>query len=143
MRKFVPLALALALLLAMVPQAWARVVVIEATVPLADDSEETLKSAIKKAIEKAVRGATALGLRSTGIPKICIRDGSCVGLQSSFVGHGVLGLFQDMKLVKSLVSSDVGCRESGLPSHSPIPHRGGFSPQWSGPLWTTQGSWMQ
>src|SRR5262252_10190217 len=64
MRKFVPLALALVLLLAMAPPAWARVVVIEATVPLADDSEETLKSAVKKAIENAVRGAAALGLRS-------------------------------------------------------------------------------
>jgi len=64
MRKFVPLALTLVLLLAMVPPAWARVVVIEATVPLADDSEETLKSAVKKAIENAVRGAAALGLRS-------------------------------------------------------------------------------
>jgi len=64
MRKFVPLALALVLLLAMVPPAWARVVVIEATVPLADNSEETLKSAVRKAIENAVLGAAALGLRS-------------------------------------------------------------------------------
>jgi hypothetical protein len=64
MRKFVPLALALLLMSAMVSPAWARVVVIEATVPLADESEETLRSAVKKAIENAVRGAAALGLRS-------------------------------------------------------------------------------
>lgn len=64
MRKFVPLALAVLLMATMVPAAWARVVVIEATVPLADDSEETLRSAVKKAIENAARGATALGLRS-------------------------------------------------------------------------------
>ncbi len=64
MRKFVPLALTLLLMSAVVPTAWARVVVIEATVPLADESEETLRSAVKKAIENAVRGAAALGLRS-------------------------------------------------------------------------------
>lgn len=64
MKKFVPVAVILLLLSTMVAPARARVVVIEATVPLADDSEETLKSAVKKAIENAVRGAAALGLRS-------------------------------------------------------------------------------
>ena len=67
MRKFVPLALALLLMSTMAPPAWARVVVIEATVPLADDSEEALRSAVKKAIENAVRGAAALGLRSVWV----------------------------------------------------------------------------
>jgi diacylglycerol kinase len=64
MRHLVPLALVLLLMSAIVTPAWARTVVIESTVPLADDSEETLRSAIKKAIENAVRGAAALGLRA-------------------------------------------------------------------------------
>jgi len=63
MRHLVPLALILLLMSAIVTPAWARTVAIESTVPLADDSEETLRSAIKKAIENAVRGAAALGLR--------------------------------------------------------------------------------
>ena len=63
MRKFVPLALALLLMSAIAPPAWARIVAIEAAVPLAD-SEEALRSAVKKAIENAVRGAAALGLGS-------------------------------------------------------------------------------
>src|SRR5262247_4425431 len=64
MRHLVPLALVLLLMSATVSPAWARTVVIESTVPLADNSEETLKSAVRKAIENAVRGAVALGLRS-------------------------------------------------------------------------------
>ena len=64
MRHLVPLALILLLMSAIVTPVWARTVAIESTVPLADDSEETLRSAIKKAIENAVRGAAALGLRA-------------------------------------------------------------------------------
>jgi hypothetical protein len=46
----------------LISPAWGRTVLIETTVPLADDSEETLKRAMKQAIERAVQGATALGL---------------------------------------------------------------------------------
>jgi len=67
MRHLVPLALLLLLMSATVPPAWARTVVIESTVPLADNSEETLRSAVKKAIENAVRGAAALGLRAISV----------------------------------------------------------------------------
>ena len=67
MRHLVLLALVLLLMSATVPPAWARTVVIESTVPLADNSEETLRSAVKKAIENAVRGAAALGLRAISV----------------------------------------------------------------------------
>src|SRR5215470_9770395 len=60
MRNLVPLALVLLLMSAILTPAWARTVVIESTVALADDSEGTLRFAI----ENAVRGAAALGLRA-------------------------------------------------------------------------------
>ena len=55
------LVLPLLLALALVTPALARVAAIETTAPLADHSEEGIKTAIKQAVMTAVRGAVAMG----------------------------------------------------------------------------------
>ncbi len=62
MKNVASFVLTMLLTMALISPAWGRTVLIETTVPLADDSEETLKRAMKQAIERAVLGATALGL---------------------------------------------------------------------------------
>jgi len=42
--------------------AWARVVKIETTEPLADHSDKAVEGALKGALDRCVRGATAMGL---------------------------------------------------------------------------------
>lgn len=62
MKHVVSFVLTALLAMALISPAWGRTVLIETTVPLADDSEETLKQAMEQAIQRAVQGATALGL---------------------------------------------------------------------------------
>lgn len=42
--------------------AWARVVRIETTTPLSDHSDQTIDRALEDALDRCVRGATAMGL---------------------------------------------------------------------------------
>ena len=62
MKNVASFVLTMLLAMTLISPAWRRTVLIETTVPLADDSEETLKRAMNQAIQRAVQGATALGL---------------------------------------------------------------------------------
>jgi len=53
---------ALLLALAAAAPAWARVVKIETTEPLSDHSDQAVEGALKGALDRCVRGATAMGL---------------------------------------------------------------------------------
>ena len=53
---------ALLLTFAAAAPAWARVVKIEATEPLPDHSDQAVEGALKGALDRCVRGATAMGL---------------------------------------------------------------------------------
>jgi len=60
MRRFIPLLLFI--MLALPSSAWARVVAIEASAPVADRSEAAMDLALRGAVEVCVRHATSLGL---------------------------------------------------------------------------------
>ena len=68
MKTFKRLGCAAALMLALMlalnapTAAWARVAKIESTAPLPDHSDQAIDRAIKAAVDKCVRGATAMGL---------------------------------------------------------------------------------
>jgi hypothetical protein len=57
------LVLPLLLALTLATPALARVAAIETTAPLADQSEDSIKAAIRQAVLTAVRGAVAMGLQ--------------------------------------------------------------------------------
>lgn len=54
--------LAVALVLALATPTGAGVAVIETSAPLTDHSDESIKDAVWKAVERAIRGAMAMGL---------------------------------------------------------------------------------
>jgi hypothetical protein len=61
MKRFTLLLVFLAVL-SIVSPALARVAAIQTSAPLADQSEASIKAAVKQAVEIAVRGAVAMGL---------------------------------------------------------------------------------
>ncbi len=61
--RFARLVLPLALALLAVTPALARVAAIETTAPLTDQSDESIRAAIRQAVLTAVRGAMAMGFQ--------------------------------------------------------------------------------
>jgi hypothetical protein len=62
----------LLLTLTLVTPALARVAAIETTAPLADHSDESIKEAIKQAVQVAVRGAAAMGFQWVRVRKALV-----------------------------------------------------------------------
>ena len=103
-------AIALLLLLSAASPALARMAMIEASVPLENHSEKSIKTSFREAVHTAVRGAMAMGL-----PRIQIRD--------AFVLEGmltVLVLATDEQPEEEEPMAPGLDREAGTGAHRPL-----------------------
>jgi len=67
MRAFTGFALALALVLLTISSVFAGAAVIETAAPLSEQSDDSVKVAVKSAVENAVKGAKAMGLTQVSL----------------------------------------------------------------------------